>query len=682
MYKLVIAEKPSMAESIAKVIGSNKKNKGYWEGNGYIVSWCIGHLAELCYPESYDEKYAKWKTEDLPIIPKEWKYEIDKKKKEQFYILKSLMFRDDVTEVINACDAGREGERIFRTVYNLIGCQKPIKRLWVSSLEDRAIKEGFENLKPGKEYDNLYAASECRAKADWLVGMNISRLLSTSYRAKLRAGRVLSPTLNFIVERQNEIENFKSEPYFNLELKNGNTVLVSDKFSSKEEADKTKEFCLKNPVLFNSLKTEEKKEKAPLLYDLTYLQREANRIYGFTAQQTLDYVQSLYEKKLCTYPRTDSRFLTDDMAEVAEKLFPMCTKLLNKEAEKSDSIKLCNSKKVSDHHALIPTMTVSSYDIESLPQGEKKILFLISRRLLEAASKEYVSKTNTYIFTCGDYVFSVKQTSVIQQGWKIYGKQENKKDTFNFSGFKQGDVYKLESLNIKEGKTKPKAAYTEDTLLFAMETAGKDDIPEDAERQGIGTPATRAEVIERLIKSGYVMREKKNLIPYDTGKNLVSVLPDSLKSVLLTAEWEQKLKQVETGTLSPETFIEEIETFVTDIIKNYKVIENCKDFRYERKTVGKCLRCNSEIYENQKGYFCKNEKCSFKLWKGSKYLEPKNIMLNTKTVEVLLKNGKVHINKIRSGKTGKFYSGTLYLMDDGKQTSYKIEPDFKKRNQK
>ena len=570
MLKLVIAEKPSVAVSIANVIGADKKCKGYREGNGYIVSWCIGHLAELCYPESYDERYAKWYMDDLPIVPDVWKYRLDGKKKEQFNILKTLMNRSDVSEVINACDAGREGERIFRTVYRITGCRKPMKRLWISSLEDEAIREGFKNLKPGKEYDSLYDAAECRAKADWLVGMNISRLLTLAYGKTYRAGRVLSPTLAFITERQDEINSFKPESFYTVELKDENISLVSDKFKTKEEAEALKQKYLNEPVVLESAVSEEHREKAPKLYDLTSLQRDANRIYGFTAQQTLDYTQSLYERKLCTYVRTDSMYLTDDMEETAEKLFPPCSSVLKivSDLNRLNASVLCDSGKVSDHHAIIPTVSIDGYDLTSLTQGEKKIIFLVMKRLLEAASDDYIYETVTYKFICGECEFKAKQTFVKQLGWKLFeGKEAVDDKPFMFE---VGESLKGFEAQVKEGKTKPKKEYTEDTLLSAMETAGKGEIPDDAERQGIGTPATRAEVIEKLISSGYVRREGKKLIPDETGINLVSVLPESLKSASLTAEWEQKLKQVEKGELSPESFMESVTGFISGLIDAFK----------------------------------------------------------------------------------------------------------------
>ena len=568
--KLVIAEKPSVAVSIAKVIGADKKCKGYREGNGYIVSWCIGHLAELCYPESYDERYAKWNMDDLPIVPNVWKYRLDGKKKEQFNILKTLMNRSDVSEVINACDAGREGERIFRTVYRITGCRKPMKRLWISSLEDEAIREGFKNLKPSKEYDSLYDAAECRAKADWLVGMNISRLLTLAYGKTYRAGRVLSPTLAFITERQDEINSFKPESFYTVELKDENISLVSDKFKTKEEAEALKQKCLNEPVVFESAVSEEHREKAPKLFDLTSLQRDANRIYGFTAQQTLDYTQSLYERKLCTYVRTDSMYLTDDMEETAEKLFSPCSGILKivSDLNRLNASVLCDSGKVSDHHAIIPTASIDGYDLTSLTQGEKKIIFLVMKRLLEAASDDYIYETVTYKFICGECEFKAKQIFVKQVGWKLFeGKEAVDDKPFMFE---VGESLKGFEAQVKEGKTKPKKEYTEDTLLSAMETAGKVEIPDDAERQGIGTPATRAEVIEKLISSGYVRREGKKLIPNETGINLVSVLPESLKSASLTAEWEQKLKQVEKGELSPESFMESVTEYISDLIAAFK----------------------------------------------------------------------------------------------------------------
>ena len=677
MFKLVIAEKPSVALNIAAVLGAKEKQDGYYEGNGYLVSWCIGHLAELWFPDRYDEKYQKWNKEDLPILPHPWRYGLlPKEKRKQFERLKALMQRKDVSKVINACDAGREGERIFRTVCKLAGCKKPMLRLWISSMEDQAIFEGFRHLKPGKEYDGLYAAAECRARADWLIGMNLSRLFTVGYGRSLRVGRVVSPTLAFLTDRQKEIDGFVPEPFYTVELFDGSIRLKSEKIKDKAEAEALCDRCLNQPAVFKETKTEEKTEHAPLLYDLTALQRDANRHCGFTAQQTLDYAQALYEKKLCTYPRTDARYLTDDMTETAEALFPICAVFLNETAASFDSRKLCNSKKVTDHYAMIPTVNIRGCDFDSLPSGEQKILTLLAKRLLAAASEDCISETETAVFTCGDAVFTVRQTRIRQRGWKAFETEEEKEqaEVMGLSGFKPGDLYHAELATVKEGKTKPKAAYTEDTLLAAMETAGAAELPEDAERSGIGTPATRAEIIEKLVRCDYVKREGKKLIPQPIGTGLVCVLPEALRSAALTAEWETKLKLVERGKLSAGAFLDGITAFLRSQIEGFAPVENADAlFPPRYVTVGVCPRCGGRVNESTMGYFCETEGCRFALWKDNRYLTPRNIQLNTAAAETLLRDGKLPVQEILSLKTGKPYSGILVLEDDGEKTQYRIE---------
>ena len=673
MIRLVIAEKPSVAKAIAKVIGSSKQEDGYITGGGFAVSWCFGHLAELAQPESYNESYAKWKYEDLPILPDAWQYSVSEDKRKQLETVSRLMNRDDVTEVINACDAGREGELIFRTVYTLSKCNKPIKRLWISSMEDSAVKEGFDNLKPGADYDNLYMAALARSKADWLVGINATRLFSVLYHRTLNVGRVVSPTLAILVQREAEISAFQSEPYYKAVLDFGKLKAESEKISDKNSADALAQFCKSEKAYVKAVERKEKSENPPLLYDLTTLQRDANRILGYTAQQTLDYLQSLYEKKLCTYPRTDSKFLTDDMTKTADDIVKISAETLNIEIPKQMNIKsVCNSKKVSDHHAVILTKSVKNTELAFVPAGEREILKLIAKRIVCAVSEPYSYIETVITLVCGDTEFTAKGRTVTNLGFKAYGKAEEN----SLPELSEGQTLENKDVSVSEGKTTPPKHYTEDTILSAMENVK--DIPDEAERKGLGTPATRAGIIEKLVSVGFVERKKGkktiSLIPSGIGTSLITVLPEELQSPLLTAEWEEQLLQIEKGELAPDKFLADIETMVGGIITDYKVIDGAEVlFPSGRTVVGKCPRCGSDVTESKKGYFCEKNSCRFALWRDNRFLTGKKINLTSKMAEKLLKDGRAYVSGIYSEKTGKKYDAFIVLDDNGEKTTFNLD---------
>lgn len=676
MKRLVIAEKPSVGMSIASVLGAKERKDGYVEGREYIVSWGFGHLAELANADSYDEKYAKWRHEDLPIVPANWKYKIPKDKYSQFKTLKALMGRDDVEGVINACDAGREGELIFRNIYDMAGCKKPIYRLWISSMEDSAIRQGFKELKSGKEYDNLFAAARCREWADWLVGINATRLFSVLYHRTLNVGRVVSPTLALLVQREAEIGAFKSEPFYTAELDFGSFTASSGKFKEKSEATAALPKG-GEPVVVSSVTSKEKSEKAPALYDLTTLQRDANRALGYTAQQTLDYVQSLYEKKLCTYPRTDSRYLTDDMESGVNALATRSAAICGAPCPSAVlSQQVCDSKKVSDHHAIIPTQAAEKADINALPAGEREIIRLVSRQVLRAVSESHRFRETVAVLSCGDHTFTAKGKVVENIGWKAYNDKEQADKIL--PELKDGDELMVSGSTIKEGMTKPPAHFTEDSLLSAMEVAGAKEMPDDAERKGLGTPATRAGIIEKLIATGFVERRKakKNvsLIPANTGVSLITVLPEQLQSPLLTAEWEHKLKLVERGEMDAGDFMAEISLMVNELVKTSAPVKGAEVlFPSGREVVGKCPRCGSNVTESKKGFFCEKNDCRFGLWRDNKFLTAKKITLSKKMATTLLKDGRISVKGIFSEKTGKSYDATLVLSDDGAKTTYSLD---------
>ena len=701
MYKLVIAEKPSVAQSIAKVIGATERKDGYMEGNGYLVSWCVGHLIELAQPQTYDEKYEKWRYEDLPILPTDWKYQITAATKKQYGILKELMNRSDVKSIVEATDAGREGELIFRLVYNMCKCSKDFERLWISSMEDSAIVEGFQNLKKGSDYDSLYEAAICRERADWIVGMNATRLFSTLYHQTLNVGRVMTPTLAMLVTRETEISEFKATPFYSVAITVGGVKAVSEKFTEKSDAeDLLKKVLAGKEATVAKNATTEKKEKAPMLYDLTSLQRDANRIMGFTAQQTLDYTQSLYEKKLVTYPRTDSRFLTDDMEVVVPELArKMADKFGYTKTLPMNCRQVINSKKVSDHHAIIPTKNVSDADYGKLPSGEQKILSLITARLLAGIGDPCISQETELEFISAEQSFKAKAKVISDKGWKdvqdwILGSKNNEEsadadgttnmllDTLDF--FQEGKQIPIQKPEIKEGKTSPKKHFTEDTLLSAMENASADEMPDDAEHQGIGTPATRAGTIEKLVRIGFVERKgdkkTKYLIPTLKGVALITVMPEQIQSPVMTAEWEDKLIEIEHKQYEADSFMDGIEEMIAALVSTYKVIESAEAMMHpEAEPIGACPCCGKNVIERQKGFFCENRECSFALWKDNRFLDSLSKKMNKSVAENLLKDGKVKLKKCKSLKTGKTYDTTLVMaVDENQRPQFSL--DFENRS--
>ena len=687
---LVIAEKPSVAQSIAKVIGATTKHDGYLEGSGYLVSWCVGHLVELAEPEEYDGKYEKWRKEDLPIIPgkdgMDWRYQISMATKKQFNILKELMKREDVDCTTNACDAGREGELIFRLVYDKVGCKKPIKRLWISSMEDEAITDGFAHLKDGADYEKLYEAALCRERADWIVGINATRLFSTLYGQTLNVGRVMTPTLALAVEREAAIHSFKPESFYTVILNCNGVILSSDRIGDKEKAEALADECnLIGEVLIIDASKKEKQEKAPALFDLTNLQREANRRLGYTAQQTLDYTQSLYEKKLVSYPRTDSRFLTEDMEASLPGLIAKVEKIAKCEATAEKNIKaVINGKKVTDHHAIIPTASVDKANLEELPSGEREVLKLIATRLLEAVSAPCRYMETVIDADCNGHQFKAKGKQVIDEGWKaIAPSKKSDKDEDNdqeiSAGINAGEKLKINSKECKEGKTSAPKSFTEDTLLSAMEKAGADEIPDDAERKGLGTPATRAGIIEKLVRIGFIERrgdkKTKYLVPTHKGEALITIVPEAIQSASLTADWEQRLLEIEKDTYSGNQFMREIDEMVSNLIDTYEIIQDAEVLMHPvYMPLGKCPHCGNDVIEKSKGFFCSDKDCKFTLWKENRLFDSLSKKMTKQIAEQLLKNGKAKLKKCRSVKTGKTYDCTVVLsVNDVGQAQFNLE---------
>ena len=673
--KLVIAEKPSVAQSLARVIGADKRQDGYLEGGGYLVSWCVGHLVELSAPERYDERFAKWRIEDLPILPERWLYEVSQATRKQYQILKSLMERSDVESLVCATDAGREGELIFRLVYNQARCKKTFERLWISSMEDSAIREGFEKLKPGTQYDLLYEAAFCRERADWIVGMNVTRLFSCLYGQTLAVGRVMTPTLAMVVMRDAQIAAFKPEPFWTVQLKAGDLNVSSRRFSTKNDAEVVLQECqTAGEVMIEAVETKEKLEKPPLLYDLTSLQRDANRILGFTAQQTLDHTQSLYEKKLVTYPRTDSRYLTDDMREMLPELINAVARKCkySGSALRSEPVRLAsifNSSKVSDHHAIIPTKTMTGSDFSELSLGEMAVLQLISARLLCAAAGDYRYAESTVKSRCGAEEFTKKGRTDLQLGWKAIWQHfyPDKKKDEDFIGQipGQGKRLQIDSSALKEGKTSPSKHFTEDTLLSAMETAGADETPDEAERKGLGTPATRAATIEKLVQRGFIERKgdrkTRHLIATDKGNALITVMPEQIQSPSMTAEWEQKLLAIERGEYDAADFMDGISGMIAGLVTTYEKAKGADALMSRNKVIGTCPHCGSEVLEKQKGWFCSNSECRFILWKDNAYFTKIGKRLTSQIVEKLLKDGRARLKDCKSQKTGKTYNADILL---------------------
>ena len=682
--KLVLAEKPSVAQSIAKVLGAAKREDGYLEGNGYVVSWCVGHLVELAQPEVYDAKYSKWAYADLPIFPMDWQYEVSAGTKKQFGILKKLMAREDVASLVCATDAGREGELIFRLVYHKAGCRKPFERLWISSMEDVAIKEGFENLRSGTEYDALYEAALCRERADWIVGINATRLFSTLYGQTLNVGRVMTPTLAMAVMREAAISAFKPELFYTVQIGLDGFTAASERFKTKAAAEAVKQSC--SVAIVQKAECKEKTEKPPALYDLTSLQREANRVLGYTAQQTLDYTQNLYEKKLVTYPRTDSRFLTEDMAHSLTDLVKLAFHTFP--VEDVDNIpvhaeQVVNNKKVTDHHAIIPTRELQKCNLSELPKGELAILQLISNRLCVAVGDPHRYAETVIELDCGGTVFSTKGKTVVQDGWKaLVQKNDSTKSDENVQTLPSvsvGDEMTVSGTEIKEGKTSPPKHFTEDTLLSAMETAGADEMPDEVERKGLGTPATRAGIIEKLVRIGFLERKgdkkTKHLIPTHKGTALVTVMPEQIQSPSMTADWEEKLLLIEKGEYASEDFMDEIKDVIAGLIQNYEVIRDSEVMMSkEANSIGKCPLCGSAVEDKAKAFFCSNRACKFALWKNNRYFASIGKSMTSATAQKLLGSGKVKLKNCKSERTGNTFDATVFMevSDDGK-TKFSME---------
>ena len=679
MYQLVIAEKPSVAQGLAAVLGAGQRREGYLEGNGWLVSWCVGHLAELADAAAYDPAYAKWRKEDLPILPEHWKFTISPDKRDQFDTLRTLLRREDVAEVVNACDAGREGELIFRTVYALAGCSKPISRLWISSMEDEAIREGFTHLRPGREYDGLHQAALCRSKADWLVGITATRRFSLLYGCTLNIGRVVSPTLALVVQREAEIAAFQPEPFYTVELDCGGLTLAGDRKASKKEAQEAAARCQGSAAVVQSVERREKTEKPPALFDLTTLQREANRTLGYTAQQTLDYLQALYDKKLSTYPRTDSRYLTDDMEAGVPALVEAAASICGVAAPEAVLAgQVCDSARVSDHHAVVPTASAGKADLEALPIGEREILRLVSLGLLRAVCPPCRSAETCITALCAGDPYTAKWKEVLSPGWKVYAQTADAEAGTGPDGLTEGQTLPVAAVKVKAGKTTPPRHYTEDTLLSAMETAGKEDMPEEAERRGIGTPATRAAILEKLVSAGFVERKRAkktvSLLPTPLGTALITVLPEQLQSPMLTAEWEYRLKEVERGTLAPGDFMDGIAAMLRELVETCRPVEGgAVLFPSTRETVGRCPRCGGTVTDGRKGFFCENRACGFAIWKDSKWWENKKKKPAKSIVAALLKDGRAQVSGLWSEKTGKTYTATVVLTDDGTRASFHLE---------
>ena len=694
--QLVVCEKPSVAATLAKALGATDHKNGYIECDNIIVSWCIGHLVELASADCYDERYKKWSVEDLPIIPQKWQYIVSAGKNEQFEVLRGLMNDSRVTEVVNACDAGREGELIFRLVYNKIGCTKPVKRLWLSSMEEKAIIAAFADLRDGRDYDNLYRSALCRSKADWIVGINSTRLFSKMYNKKLNVGRVQTPTLAILLDRENAIAGFQKEKYYTVKLKADGLDAVSEKVTDEGEAKRIAGECSGKSAVVKSVKTERKTVNPPKLYDLTTLQRDANRLYGYTAQQTLDYTQSLYEMKLCTYPRTDSSFLTDDMGDTAGKTAGTVMRSLPLFAGIEfvpDTSKVLNSSKVSDHTAIIPTLSLAGTNLDEVPNGEKNILFLIACRLLCAVSAPYIYDTVTAEIGCSGFSFTAKGITVISEGFKaienVFKQKQICKDENEDNAdepalaLSEGKTITGVSSDVCENYTQPPKHFTEDTLLSAMERAGVEDITEDVERSGLGTPATRAAIIEKLTKSGFVTRDKRNLLVSAGGSDLISFMPEIIKSAKLTADWENKLSLMAQGKFTEQQFMADIERLVCDIIAQARSeYDESKVAAFSGEAFGTCPRCGRNILKTPKAYSCESKACGFAIWKNNKFFENARKELTDDMVKKMLSIGKVAVSGLYSQKSGKTYDAVISLDDTGKYVNFKLEFPAKKKGRK
>ena len=673
--KLIVTEKPSVAISYAKILGVHGRQDGYLEGNGYLVSWCVGHLVELAPPSAYGEQYVKWNIADLPILPEKWQYLVSASTKKQFGILKKLMHRADVNTVVNSCDAGREGELIFRLVYEQAGCKKPVSRLWLSSMEDSAVRAGFANLKPSTEYDALYQAALCRERADWMVGINCSRLFSCLYGRPLAVGRVMTPTLAMTVEREAAIAAFVPKKFYTvaLELTSG-FVVSSRRISEKAAAEKLLAGCREEMVsTIQKITRKEKAENPPPLYDLTTLQRDANRLLGYSAQQTLDYVQSLYEKQLTTYPRTDSCYIADEDEEMLEELAEELEDFLGFVSEDADddvprTRRTVNRQKVTDHHAILPTRSMLQADLDALPKGERNILKLIIARTLMAVSKPFRYLETLLTTECAGEEFTVKGKEILEEGWKAVERKVladilNRKREFTALPQVEESECGILNAELKEGQTSPPKHFTEDTLLHSMETASADSMPEGVERQGIGTPATRAATIEKLVQKGFLERKgdkkTKVLLPTDKGKALITVMPEEIQSADMTADWETKLLRVERGEMEPETFMTEINDMISSLVNTTEAVKGASALM-KNKMIGVCPNCGANVVEREKGWFCESNPCRFVLWKDNAFFKRLGKRMDAHVADKLLRDGRIRLKDCKSTK-GKVYNATVLL---------------------
>lgn len=672
MKYLVIAEKPSVSKSIAKVIGAYRQEDGYLEGGDCVVSWCLGHLAEYAAPEHYDERYENWRFEDLPILPVEWKLLVHNTKKPQFNVLRKLLRSKKFDYVVNACDAGREGEAIFRRVYDLAGSKLPIKRLWISSMEDAAIQQGFENLKDGAAYNNLFAASECRAKADWLIGMNGTRAFTKKYGRKQTIGRVQTPTLAMLTERQAKIQNFVKEPYYKVELSGAGVVAASEQMAQEQDADAMQAACDGQCAVVGSIERKRVEKKPPKLYDLTTLQREANRYYGLTASQTLQALQELYEEKLVTYPRTDSQFVTEDMRTTVESL------VLALDDTAADVSCVINNSKVTDHHAILPTMQSAKCNKEKLSETKQKILSLIIWKLVQAVQPPFIYEDVLVTVCCQGRNFTAKYKDVLQPGYTVKPvpivESEKNKDASLPNDLEQGMVIPVVRAEKKQGFTSPPKVYTEDTLLSAMETAGNKEFEKDTEKKGLGTPATRAAILEKLVSSGYVQRKGKQMIPTEDGVAAIHNIPDYLKSASMTAEWENDLLRMERGEIKPHDFMQGIHGLIDKMLADLRQIPTVVVAPYHNKvSVGSCPVCGNPVHESKLSFCCADRSCKFALWKESRYLANMRKTLDKKMAVDLLKKGRTHVKDFYSVKKDKTFAADLVMRVEDGRAQYSLE---------
>ena len=694
---LVIAEKPSVAQSYAKNLSAYRREDGYLEGESGIVSWCLGHLAEYAQPEEYDPKYEKWQFDDLPILPEVWKLKVSKDKKKQFDVLKGLMNRSDVEYLVNGCDAGREGELIFQRVYDLAGCRKPVKRLWISSMEDAAIQKGFQTMKSEEEYKNLCMAAVCRAQADWLIGMNGTRAYTTRYFKRLVVGRVQTPTLAMLAERQERIEHFQKEAFYKVALTDGKLTVVSENIANEEAADLLAALCNGSTAVVTQMKKEDKKAFPPRLYDLTSLQREANRYFGYTAKRTLDMLQELYEEKLVTYPRTDSQFVTEDMKDSVEELVGKMPVLLPfvDYGQLGHGIKrVINNAKVSDHHAILPTKEAVEKGIADLPADKKNLMMLICQQLVQATGEEYLYEQTDITVKCQEHDFKARGKIPVQMGFKevekafkhLYVKAEpvegKEKETSIPAGYEEG----MRLFPVKADKTthytSPPKPFNEDTLLAAMETAGNKEFDSETEKKGLGTPATRASIIEKLVSSGYAQRKGKQILPSTEGKKLVKVMPEYLKSAVMTAEWENQLLMMEKGQITDTQFMGEITSLVRKILEVCREIpeEERRRFQTEREVIGKCPVCGCDVFEGKQNFYCSNRQCDFALWKENRFLGSMEKNLDKKMARELLDKACTHVKGLYSKKKDmKFDADLLLTLEDGKPRFHLEFPKKKKK---